>query len=274
VRIDVITLFPEFMAQSAALGVVGRAAERGLLDLHGWNPRDYAEGNYRRVDDRPFGGGPGMVMLIEPLLVPPAGDLRVVAGKQHVGHVLPAPDFRPRVVRPVEQAADEGLVGRRFFLQRAGQLAHEGVDQRHRRDFAAGQHEVADRNVFVDARIEKALVDAFVAAADEDQAERGLRRKFAHARIGQARAGRRQGNHARRRAAGRALRRPRPLDGLCKRFGKHHHARATAERPVVHGAMVVRGEVARIEGGELPQALRQRAPGDAVTGDRLEHLRK
>ena len=66
-RIDVITLFPEFMAQSAALGVVGRAAERGLLDLHGWNPRDYAEGNYRRVDDRPFGGGPGMVMLIEPL---------------------------------------------------------------------------------------------------------------------------------------------------------------------------------------------------------------
>ena len=66
-RIDVITLFPEFIAQSAALGVVGRARERGLLDLHGWNPRDHAEGNYRRVDDRPFGGGPGMVMLIEPL---------------------------------------------------------------------------------------------------------------------------------------------------------------------------------------------------------------
>ena len=66
-RIDVITLFPEFIAQSAALGVVGRAQERGLLDLHGWNPRDYAEGNYRRVDDRPFGGGPGMVMMAEPL---------------------------------------------------------------------------------------------------------------------------------------------------------------------------------------------------------------
>ena len=66
-RIDVITLFPDFLAQSAALGVVGRAQERGLMSLHGWNPRDYAEGNYRRVDDRPFGGGPGMVMLIEPL---------------------------------------------------------------------------------------------------------------------------------------------------------------------------------------------------------------
>lgn len=66
-RIDVITLFPEFVAQSAAFGVVGRARDRGMLDLHGWNPRDYATGGYRRVDDRPFGGGPGMVMLIDPL---------------------------------------------------------------------------------------------------------------------------------------------------------------------------------------------------------------
>ncbi len=66
-RIDIISLFPEFVAQIAGHGVVGRAQERGLLSIHGWNPRDYAEGNYRRVDDRPFGGGPGMVMLIEPL---------------------------------------------------------------------------------------------------------------------------------------------------------------------------------------------------------------
>ncbi|MFC5578528.1 tRNA (guanosine(37)-N1)-methyltransferase TrmD [Lysobacter niabensis] len=66
-RIDVITLFPDFIAQCAAFGITGRAGERGLLSLHGWNPRDYAEGNYRRVDDRPFGGGPGMVMLIDPL---------------------------------------------------------------------------------------------------------------------------------------------------------------------------------------------------------------
>ena len=66
-RIDVLTLFPEFIAQCAAVGVVGRAAERGLLSVQGWNPRDYATDNYRRVDDRPFGGGPGMVMLMEPL---------------------------------------------------------------------------------------------------------------------------------------------------------------------------------------------------------------
>ena len=66
-RIDVVSLFPEFIAQCAGFGVVGRAQERGLLSLQGWNPRDYAEGGYRRVDDRPFGGGPGMVMMIEPL---------------------------------------------------------------------------------------------------------------------------------------------------------------------------------------------------------------
>lgn len=66
-RIDVVSLFPEFIAQCAGFGVVGRAQERALLSLHGWNPRDYAEGGYRRVDDRPFGGGPGMVMMIEPL---------------------------------------------------------------------------------------------------------------------------------------------------------------------------------------------------------------
>jgi tRNA (guanine37-N1)-methyltransferase len=67
VRIDVVTLFPDFIRDSAALGVVGRAQERGLLSVQGWNPRDYATDNYRRVDDRPFGGGPGMVMLAEPL---------------------------------------------------------------------------------------------------------------------------------------------------------------------------------------------------------------
>lgn len=66
-RIDVITLFPEFVGACAGIGVVGRAQERGLLQVQSWNPRDYATDAYRRVDERPFGGGPGMVMLIDPL---------------------------------------------------------------------------------------------------------------------------------------------------------------------------------------------------------------
>jgi len=66
-RIDVVTLFPEFVEGCAAIGVVGRAQQRGLLQLRTWNPRDFTRDNYRRVDERPFGGGPGMVMLIDPL---------------------------------------------------------------------------------------------------------------------------------------------------------------------------------------------------------------
>lgn len=66
-RVDVITLFPDFMHQCADVGVVGRARKRGLLQVEAWNPRDFAHDNYRTVDERTFGGGPGMVMMIDPL---------------------------------------------------------------------------------------------------------------------------------------------------------------------------------------------------------------
>ena len=66
-RFDVITLFPELFAPFLQHGINRRAFESGLVDVRLWNPRDFAEGNYRRVDDRPFGGGPGMVMMAEPL---------------------------------------------------------------------------------------------------------------------------------------------------------------------------------------------------------------
>ncbi|MBE5315832.1 MAG: tRNA (guanosine(37)-N1)-methyltransferase TrmD [Xanthomonadales bacterium] len=66
-RIDVLSLFPEFFVTSAEVGVVGRAIRQGLLELHCHNPRDFAEDKHRRVDDRTFGGGPGMVMQVAPL---------------------------------------------------------------------------------------------------------------------------------------------------------------------------------------------------------------
>src|SRR3954469_21740062 len=67
VRIDVVTLFPEMVLQAARIGVTGRALERGLWKLAVWNPRDFATDAHRTVDDRPYGGGPGMVMLPGPL---------------------------------------------------------------------------------------------------------------------------------------------------------------------------------------------------------------
>lgn len=66
-RIDVVTLFPEMIQVLAQCGITGRAVERGLLELVTWNPRDYTHDRHRTVDDRPYGGGPGMVMKFAPL---------------------------------------------------------------------------------------------------------------------------------------------------------------------------------------------------------------
>jgi len=66
-RFDVITLFPELVQAVTASGIVGRAAKADLINLHCWNPRDYTVDVHRTVDDRPYGGGPGMVMKCQPL---------------------------------------------------------------------------------------------------------------------------------------------------------------------------------------------------------------
>ncbi len=67
-RFDVITLLPELVESVVKVGVTGRAAKRGLIELYCWNPRDYTEDVHRTVDDRPYGGGPGMVMKADCLL--------------------------------------------------------------------------------------------------------------------------------------------------------------------------------------------------------------
>ena len=120
-RIDIVSLFPEFVAQLAGHGVVGRATERGLLALHGWNPRDHAEGNYRRVDDRPFGGGPGMVMMIEPLRAVLAAARAADPAPTHVVYLSPQG-------RRLDQARVRELAGRERLVLLCGR--YEGVDER------------------------------------------------------------------------------------------------------------------------------------------------
>ncbi len=66
-QFDVITLFPDLVRAVGEFGVVRRAVERELIRLQTWNPREYTEDVHRTVDDRPYGGGPGMVMMVEPL---------------------------------------------------------------------------------------------------------------------------------------------------------------------------------------------------------------
>ena len=66
-RFDVITLFPEMFAALTASGITRRALERGLWQIECWNPRQWTQDVHRTVDDRPYGGGPGMVMMASPL---------------------------------------------------------------------------------------------------------------------------------------------------------------------------------------------------------------
>ncbi|MFP4146772.1 MAG: tRNA (guanosine(37)-N1)-methyltransferase TrmD [Halorhodospira sp.] len=120
-RFDVVTVFPEMVEQVARYGVVGRALERGLIDLVTWNPRSYAEDRYATVDDRPYGGGPGMVMKVAPL-----------QGAIRAAH---AADSRPaRVVHLTPQGArlDQRGVARLARHQRLIFLCgrYEGIDER------------------------------------------------------------------------------------------------------------------------------------------------
>jgi tRNA (guanine37-N1)-methyltransferase len=125
VQFDVITLFPPMFDAITKHGITSRALEQKRYELQLWNPRDFTENNYRTVDDRPYGGGPGMVMLVEPL------ERAIVAAKQRQRE---AGVVKPRVIYlspqgrlldhkiVMELAAEPGLI----LL--AGR--YEGVDER------------------------------------------------------------------------------------------------------------------------------------------------
>ena len=89
-RIDVVTLFPEMVDHAARFGVAGRALQRGLWRLGVWNPRDFVTDRHRTVDDRPYGGGPGMVMKPEPLFAAVEGIRATRGAADHVLLMSPA----------------------------------------------------------------------------------------------------------------------------------------------------------------------------------------
>ncbi len=124
-QIDVVTLFPRMFDAITESGITGRARERKAYQFLPWNPRDFASNTHRTVDDRPYGGGPGMVMMVEPL------DKAIAAARQRQ---LSAGVHKPRVIylspqgsllthgKVMSLAAEQGLV----LL--AGR--YEGVDER------------------------------------------------------------------------------------------------------------------------------------------------
>jgi tRNA (guanine37-N1)-methyltransferase len=119
IRFDVVTLFPEMFAAVTASGITRKALEAGLWRLQTWNPRDFTTDNYRTVDDRPYGGGPGMVMLAEPL--EQALDAAKGAGGGKVIYLSPQG-------RRLDHAKVMELAGRPAATLLCGR--YEGVDER------------------------------------------------------------------------------------------------------------------------------------------------
>ncbi len=121
IRIQVVTLFPEMVEALRLGGVTARAMERGLLELRCWNPRDFAEDRHRTVDDRPYGGGPGMVMRVEPLRS------TICAAKAAAGEGAKVAYLSPQG-RRLDQAGLRELAARPGLVLVAGR--YEGVDER------------------------------------------------------------------------------------------------------------------------------------------------
>ena len=121
-RFDVLTIFPELFAPHLTLGVTRRAFEQRLVDVRLWPLRDFAEDPYRRVDDRPYGGGPGMVMLAEPL------ERALAAVRSDRGEQAPAViHFTPTGAR-IQQAQVQQLAAGPGAILLCGR--YEGIDQR------------------------------------------------------------------------------------------------------------------------------------------------
>lgn len=124
-RFDVVTLFPDYFEPLVSQGVVRRAFELGRASLRTWHLRDFAEGAYRRVDDRPFGGGPGMVMMAPPL----ERALEAVRADRLTARAPAAPVllFSP-AGRPLSQQRIGALAAGTGAVLVCGR--YEGIDQR------------------------------------------------------------------------------------------------------------------------------------------------
>ncbi|MCP5016684.1 MAG: tRNA (guanosine(37)-N1)-methyltransferase TrmD [Ketobacter sp.] len=124
-KFEIVTLFPEMFSAITDYGVTGRAVKNGLIELGYTNPRDFTQDVHRTVDDRPYGGGPGMLMLVEPLLA------AIASAKARLASAAVSD---PKVVyvspqgRPFDQQAAKGFSERQGMVFLCGR--YEGVDER------------------------------------------------------------------------------------------------------------------------------------------------
>ncbi|WP_024872183.1 tRNA (guanosine(37)-N1)-methyltransferase TrmD [Tolumonas lignilytica] len=119
--IGVISLFPDMFRAITDFGVTGRAVKRGLLDIQCWNPRDFAHDRHRTVDDRPYGGGPGMLMMVQPLRD------AIHAAKKAAGDDVKVIYLSPQGKKLTQSGVVELAQCRKLILV-AGR--YEGIDER------------------------------------------------------------------------------------------------------------------------------------------------
>lgn len=143
--LGVVSLFPEMFDSIIDYGVSGRAVDKQLIKLNFWNPRDFAEDKHRTVDDRPFGGGPGMVMKVAPLLA------AILAAK--------------------DAAEKEGLSPKVIYLSPQGSLLRqesvEGLSQLESIIFIAGRYEGIDERVITSLVDEEWSIGDYVLSGGE-----------------------------------------------------------------------------------------------------------
>lgn len=121
-RFDVVTIFPEMVLQGAMNGVTGRAITDKRIDLAVWNPRDFTADKYKTIDDRPYGGGAGMVMKYQPLK-DAVNQAKVSANKESIKLIYLSPQGKPIT----QQLLNESVVWDQIILV-AGR--YEGIDER------------------------------------------------------------------------------------------------------------------------------------------------
>jgi len=163
-RVDIVTLFPEMFTALGEYGVTGRAVRQGLVELAYWNPRDYARDRHRTVDDRPFGGGPGMLMKTAPLL-----DSLAAAQQEGRGRVI--------YLSPQGRRLDHETVARLAQVPKLVLLCgrYQGVDQRVIDSAVDEELSLGDFVISGGELAAMALIDAIIrllpgALGDEDSA--------------------------------------------------------------------------------------------------------
>ena len=152
-RIDVLTLFPEMFTPLVSTSIVGRAAQRGLVDIVLTNYRDYTSDSHRSVDDKPFGGGGGMVLMCEPVFAA----VEAVAGDG-------GPEPLKIMLTPQGHRLDQSMVAELAGEPRLMLLCghYEGFDERIRTDLADRQISIGDYVLSGGEPAAMVLIDAIV----------------------------------------------------------------------------------------------------------------